>query len=98
MHISIRTEGKEIIIRVEDNGQGIPARHINLIFDMFYRANDKVKGSGLGLYILKRAVERLKGTIAVTSKPAVGSVFTVRLPLQCEEKLSHAIPSAHKSI
>jgi len=81
VHISIRAEGEEICIRVEDNGQGIPARHINLIFDMFYRANDQVKGSGLGLYILKRAVERLKGTIAVTSTPAVGSVFTVRLPL-----------------
>lgn len=79
--ISIRTEGEEIVIVVEDNGQGISAKHIDLIFDMFYRANDNVKGSGLGLYILKRAVERLRGSISVTSTPGLGSVFTVRLPL-----------------
>lgn len=80
VHISIHTEREDIVIRVEDNGQGIPVKHVNLIFDMFYRANDRVKGSGLGLYILKRAVERLRGKIDVESALDVGSVFTVKLP------------------
>jgi len=79
--ISVYTECDEVIVEVKDNGQGIPSRHVNFIFDMFYRANDKVKGSGLGLYILKRAVERLHGSIRVDSVVDVGSVFTVRLPL-----------------
>jgi signal transduction histidine kinase len=79
--ISIFMEGFELVIKVEDNGQGIPPKHINFIFDMFYRANDKVKGSGLGLYILKRAVERLNGSISVESQLNVGSVFTVKLAL-----------------
>ena len=81
IHISICVEGDDIVIRVEDNGQGIPTKHLSRIFDMFYRANDRVKGSGLGLYILKRAVERLHGKIAVDSTLNVGSVFTVKLPL-----------------
>jgi len=81
IHISIQVEEGDIVIRVEDNGQGIPEKHLPLIFDMFYRANDKVKGSGLGLYILKRAVERLDGNIDVKSTLHVGSVFTVKLPL-----------------
>ncbi|MEJ1237386.1 tetratricopeptide repeat-containing sensor histidine kinase [Chryseolinea sp. T2] len=79
--ISIFAEGNQLVIEVKDNGQGIPEQHVNFIFDMFYRANDKVKGSGLGLYILKRAVERLHGTIAVDSELNVGSVFTVKLAL-----------------
>jgi signal transduction histidine kinase len=79
--ISIRTDGDDIVIVVKDNGQGIPENHLPLIFDMFYRANDKVKGSGLGLYILKRAVERLRGTIDVKSTLHAGSVFTVKLPI-----------------
>ncbi|MGC3944750.1 MAG: tetratricopeptide repeat protein [Chryseolinea sp.] len=81
VNVAIFVDGCELVIKVEDNGQGIPPKHMNFIFDMFYRANDKVKGSGLGLYILKRAVERLHGTIGVESQPNVGSVFTVRLAL-----------------
>lgn len=81
VNIDIRVEENDLVIRVEDNGQGIPPQHVKFIFDMFYRANDKVKGSGLGLYILKRAVERLRGSISVDSKLDVGSVFTVKLAL-----------------
>ncbi len=81
--VDIKTfvEGDQLVIRVEDNGQGIPENHLSSIFDMFYRANNKVKGSGLGLYILKRAVERLQGTVKVKSTLNVGSEFTVTLPL-----------------
>jgi signal transduction histidine kinase len=81
VNIFIRVEGDVLVIKVEDNGQGIPAKHLDFIFDMFYRANDKVQGSGLGLYILRRAVERLQGSINVDSQFNIGSVFTVTLPL-----------------
>jgi signal transduction histidine kinase len=79
--IKIFIDCEYIVIRVEDNGQGIHEQHQGNIFDMFFRANDKTQGSGLGLYILKRAVERLHGNIDVKSTHHVGSVFTVKLPL-----------------
>ncbi len=67
-------------IDVTDNGQGIDETHQVRIFDMFFRASERTKGSGLGLYILKRAVERLNGTIELKSKLHKGSTFTVTLP------------------
>src|SRR5258706_3728143 len=81
LKISIRNEGAFIRIALEDNGQGIDEAHQIKIFDMFYRASERTKGSsGLGLYILKRAVERLSGTIELKSKLNEGSTFTVILP------------------
>ncbi len=79
--VTITREGEEIIIVVEDNGQGIPEADQQNIFNMFFRGTDRTNGSGLGLYILKRAVERLNGSVVVTSKVSVGSTFTIRLPL-----------------
>jgi signal transduction histidine kinase len=69
-----------INISVEDNGQGIHPDHQPRIFDMFFRANNNTQGTGLGLYILKRAVERLQGEISFQSKLHSGSTFTVLLP------------------
>jgi signal transduction histidine kinase len=81
VNISIYKKEQFIIIKVEDNGQGIALDHQSNVFGMFYRANDNTKGSGLGLYILKRAVERLSGVVELQSTPNKGSIFTVKLPL-----------------
>jgi hypothetical protein len=78
--IAVTQREKEVCIVVEDNGLGIDETHQAKVFDMFYRANLRAKGSGLGLYILKRAVERLNGQINLSSKLSEGSVFTVNLP------------------
>lgn len=85
VHIIIRAESGWIIIEVADNGQGIPRQHQSKIFEIFFRATQKASGSGLGLYILKRSVDRLKGTIQMKSEVDVGSSFTVRLPSQDEQ-------------
>ena len=79
--IKCLVQQEEVVIIVEDNGQGIPESHLKNIFDMFYRASDSIHGSGLGLYILKRAVERLSGTIEVQSVLHQGSQFKVTLPI-----------------
>lgn len=79
--IVIRREPSFVSISVQDNGQGIAEAHQPNIFNMFYRANDRAQGSGLGLYILKRAVERLNGMIEFTSSVETGSVFNVRVPV-----------------
>jgi hypothetical protein len=78
--VAIRQKASCVEIEVSDNGQGIDEEHQGKIFNMFYRASERAKGSGLGLYILKRAVERLNGSIELQSKTQEGSTFTVLLP------------------
>ena len=78
---SICMVGENIKIIVEDNGQGIRSDFQSKVFNMFFRANDRVQGTGLGLYILKRAVERLHGEVTFESHLNIGSTFTVILPL-----------------
>ena len=82
--ISARQEGAWIILEVEDNGQGIPQKHQSKIFEMFFRATQNATGTGLGLYILKRSVDKLKGTIDFKSEVEVGSRFTVKLPVNLQ--------------
>ena len=80
VNVVIKRELDWVLISVQDNGQGISPDHHKNVFNMFYRATDRQQGSGLGLYILKRAVERLNGTIELSSTPDVGSTFRVKLP------------------
>jgi signal transduction histidine kinase len=69
----------KVEIAVEDNGQGIPTESVPRIFEMFYRATSEVEGTGLGLYIVKEALNKIKGTIFVTSKFGKGSTFSIVL-------------------
>jgi signal transduction histidine kinase len=85
VEIRVREEEEFVVLEVEDNGQGIPVNHQSKIFEMFFRATNNASGSGLGLYILKRSVDRLKGTIELKSQVNKGSTFTVKLPRLAEE-------------
>jgi signal transduction histidine kinase len=80
--VSVFAEVKDnkLTLVVKDNGLGIPKEYQEKIFEMFFRANDKVSGSGLGLYIVKEAVEKLGGVISVRSEPGIGSEFSIVLP------------------
>lgn len=69
-------------IGVEDNGVGIEHKHQEKVFDMFYRATQQSKGSGLGLYITKEMVEKLGGKITMTSTPGEGTHLSVFLPVR----------------
>jgi signal transduction histidine kinase len=71
---------KCVVITVSDNGQGIAEKHLDKIFDMFYRATNKSKGSGLGLYIVKEAIEKMNGTIEVKSAHYKGTEFIITFP------------------
>lgn len=79
VRIGVVNDNGQVVLDIEDNGQGIDIDFQSRIFDMYYRANERSKGSGLGLYIVKKAVERLGGTISFQSVRHQGSKFTVRL-------------------
>lgn len=81
VEITVSSTKTNVIIVVKDNGQGIGKEHQVKIFDMFYRANNNADGTGLGLFILKRAVERLKGEIILDSELNIGTTFKIKLPL-----------------
>ncbi|MCH8330486.1 MAG: HAMP domain-containing histidine kinase, partial [Bacteroidetes bacterium] len=68
-----------IVIKIADNGQGIDPVIKSQIFDMFFRGNEDSKGSGLGLYITKKAIERLEGSISVDSTLDVGTNIVIEL-------------------
>lgn len=69
-------------VEIKDNGKGIPAESIDRIFDMFYRASEDSNGSGLGLYIVKETVEKLKGDIKLKSVFGEGTTINISLPSQ----------------
>jgi len=78
--VVIEAGHREINIEFSDNGIGIESEHLDRVFDMFYRANIHSKGSGLGLFILKKTITRLHGTVSLESAPFVGTKFTIRMP------------------
>ncbi|MFC0778959.1 sensor histidine kinase [Flavobacterium sp. HJSW_4] len=81
MFITIKTYFSDGLNKIEvtDNGIGIHEDHKPNIFDMYFGTN-KNKGSGLGLYIVKEAVENIRGDISVVSESSVGSKFIVTIP------------------
>jgi signal transduction histidine kinase len=84
-----------------DNGIGIEKENIAKIFEMFYRATEQSDGSGIGLYIVKNAVEKLGGTISVHSESGIGTTFTIILPNRparvMAEKAVHYVVQSNES-
>ncbi len=80
LEVNVVYDGGFALIEVVDNGRGIEKRHQSQIFNMFYQASHDSSGSGLGLYIVKETVNRLKGRIDVISEPSKGTRFKIKLP------------------
>ncbi len=87
--IKVSEEHERVLIRVRDDGKGIPADIIGRIFDPLVTTKRGQGGTGLGLAISRRLVHACDGEITVDSKPGEGSEFTVTLPRA--EKLSGSI-------
>jgi PAS domain S-box-containing protein len=68
------------VVEVQDNGTGIVEHFLDKVFDMFFRATDRSEGSGLGLYIVKKVVEKMGGKIELKTKYKEGTTFTIYLP------------------
>lgn len=80
LKIEISAKEEAAIIRFSDNGIGIPEEYVDKVFKIFFRASADSKGSGLGLYIVKGAVEKLEGKIHVDSTLGEGTTFTIEIP------------------
>ena len=83
--LSASTEGKMALIHVCDTGIGIPKAEIKSIFKSFFRASNAVNsqemGSGLGLMLTQKLVEKLEGKLSFVSEEGKGTTFCVKLPL-----------------
>jgi PAS domain S-box-containing protein len=80
IRIASRIDYNKASIMYQDNGSGIEKMIMPKIFDMFYKGSDKSNSSGLGLYIVKQAVDKLKGTIEVESSVGTGTRFSIDIP------------------
>jgi PAS domain S-box-containing protein len=80
LSVDIQGTAEKAVITFADNGVGIADEYVDKIFKMFFRANAESKGSGLGLYIVKSAIEKLNGTIQVRSRLGEGTTFTIEIP------------------
>ena len=82
VRLEVHCEPESVEFRVQDEGIGIPEEDQARLFEVFHRAHNVggIRGTGLGMAIVKRAVDALEGTITFESQLGVGTTFTVRLP------------------
>ncbi|MCI0751418.1 MAG: hybrid sensor histidine kinase/response regulator [Flammeovirgaceae bacterium] len=82
IRISATITPAQAIVEIQDNGIGINEAYLPNVCNMFYRATEHSEGAGLGLYIVKEVIEKLRGSIAITS--AVGEQTTVTFTIPNE--------------
>jgi len=82
INVSVKLQGHQVEIRVQDFGEGIPADKLEHVFDRFYRGEEAttIPGFGLGLPIAKSLVERMNGEIKIESEAGKGSVVILQFP------------------
>lgn len=80
VHVYVNIDESHMNLTISDNGIGIDQKHLEHIFNMFYRATNINNGSGLGLYIVKEALEKLNATVSVKSVIREDTQITVHIP------------------
>jgi chemotaxis family two-component system sensor kinase Cph1 len=82
VHVSAQKQGNEWVLSVQDNGTGIDSKYFDRIFIIFQQLDKKgpFQGTGMGLAIVKKIVERHRGRVWVESKVGAGSTFYFTIP------------------
>lgn len=91
--IKINVDHLRAEIAFADNGIGIDEKNLAKVFEMFYRATEQSDGSGIGLYIVKNAVDKLGGQISLASRLGQGTRFSIILPNRINSVISR-VPSS----
>jgi signal transduction histidine kinase len=81
VELGLEPEGEGVAFVVRDNGPGVPAEHLERVFEPFFTTKETGKGSGLGLFVSQRLMERLGGRLTLTSRYGQGAAFRAWLPL-----------------
>jgi PAS domain S-box-containing protein len=99
IHVSAELQGSAWKFRIEDNGLGIAPEHREYIFGLFKRLHTRgdIVGSGMGLPLCRRIIERAGGRIGVESEPGRGSTFWFTLPKPTVEENNIFVGRAHSS-
>lgn len=90
--IELARDGEMARVRIEDNGPGIPARHLPNLFERFYRATEPdspIEGTGIGLALSRDLIQLHGGDIAVESEPGSGTTFTLHWPARATDGHLH---------
>ena len=98
--IKIDYSGNQLIVQIQDSGIGIEEARLPHIFDRFYQVEEhnNYEGTGIGLALVKELVDLLQGTIEVSSKKGVGTIFNLTLPVYPLEKLTNPVPPIAKKV
>lgn len=85
INIEVSQVEENIVIKISDNGCGIPARHLSKVKEKFYKANQTQRGSGIGLAVADEIVKLHSGTLDIASTEGVGTVVSISIPILKEE-------------
>ena len=95
IYVTVSDKNDRIIIKVRDDGEGIPNSKLGIIFERFGQANSSLsrecEGTGIGLYLVKSFVELHGGTIEILSEEGVGCEAIIELPAQLVEDKDYTI-------
>jgi signal transduction histidine kinase len=97
VYIRANVENSKLVLSIQDNGIGIKEEIQIKLWDMFFVGNEYSKGNGLGLYLVSKSIQALRGSIDIETKPNVFTLFTVTIPVNTEQVaiLSAEVPRAN---
>ncbi|MCP4314439.1 MAG: GHKL domain-containing protein, partial [Bacteroidetes bacterium] len=81
IEISANQTNKHVSVKIKESGKGIPKDIADRIFDPFFTTKPRGEGTGIGLDIVKKIIDKHNGTIEFESSPGKGTEFTITIPV-----------------